>query len=74
MGDAARGPKGTHQGGAHVFLLLFVALFSFVCLGGTQAAYGFHSLRERKPWLTAGRLANQSWYSFFSCNTGEWEW
>ncbi|GAX75477.1 hypothetical protein CEUSTIGMA_g2920.t1 [Chlamydomonas eustigma] len=35
-----------------------------------QAAHGFHSLREKKPWLTAGRLTNQAWYSIFSCNTG----
>ncbi len=35
-----------------------------------QAAYGFHSLRERKPYLTSTRMMNQAWYSIFSCCTG----
>jgi diacylglycerol kinase (ATP) len=35
-----------------------------------KAAYGFHSLRERKPHLTFGRIINQAWYSYFSCTTG----
>ncbi|KAL6765054.1 ATP-NAD kinase-like domain-containing protein [Haematococcus lacustris] len=35
-----------------------------------KAAHGFHSLRERKPYLALGRLTNQFWYSFFSCATG----
>ena len=39
-----------------------------------QAAYDFHSLRNKRPWLTAGRMSNQAWYSFFSCNTGEEGW
>jgi diacylglycerol kinase (ATP) len=36
-----------------------------------KAAHAFHSLRERKPWLTPGRLMNQAWYAIFSC-TGGW--
>ena len=35
-----------------------------------QAAYGFHSLREKRPWATPTRTINQGWYSFFSCTTG----
>lgn len=35
-----------------------------------QAAYGFHHLREEKPWAASGRLVNQAWYSWFSCTTG----
>lgn len=35
-----------------------------------QSAYGFHSIRESRPWLTPSRLANQAWYSYFSCATG----
>ena len=34
------------------------------------AAYGFHALREAHPRLAAGRLANQAWYSWFSCASG----
>jgi diacylglycerol kinase (ATP) len=36
-----------------------------------EAAYGFHRLREEKPWAASSRLANQAWYSFFSCTSGE---
>ena len=35
-----------------------------------QAAYGFHSLREKRPWATPTRTINQGWYSYFSCTTG----
>lgn len=36
-----------------------------------EAAYGFHKLREQRPWAASTRLANQAWYSFFSCTSGE---
>lgn len=35
-----------------------------------KAAWGFHSLREDSPALTSSRLANQFWYTFFSCTSG----
>ena len=35
-----------------------------------EAAYNFHHLREEKPWAASSRLANQAWYSYFSCTTG----
>eukprot|EP00884_Botryococcus_braunii_P016317 jgi/Botrbrau1/3369/Bobra.0337s0010.1 len=35
-----------------------------------QAAHGFHSLREHKPWATPTRLINQAWYGYFSCTSG----
>ncbi|KAF5833126.1 ATP-NAD kinase-like domain-containing protein [Dunaliella salina] len=35
-----------------------------------KAAYGFHQLREAHPALTAGRISNQWWYSWFSCTSG----
>lgn len=35
-----------------------------------EAAYDFHHLREEKPWAASSRLANQAWYSYFSCTTG----
>ncbi|GLC73267.1 hypothetical protein PLESTF_001354100 [Pleodorina starrii] len=35
-----------------------------------KAAWGFHSLREERPSLTSSRLANQFWYTFFSCTSG----
>ncbi|CAL8467982.1 g7520 [Coccomyxa elongata] len=35
-----------------------------------QAAYGFHSLREKRPWAAPSRMINQGWYSYFSCTTG----
>ncbi|GIL75862.1 hypothetical protein Vretimale_5572 [Volvox reticuliferus] len=35
-----------------------------------KAAWGFHSLREERPQLTSSRMANQFWYTFFSCTSG----
>ncbi len=35
-----------------------------------EAAYGFHSLREKRPWAAPSRMINQGWYSYFSCTTG----
>ena len=35
-----------------------------------QAAYGFHSLREKRPWAAPSRMINQGWYGYFSCTTG----
>ena len=35
-----------------------------------QAAYGFHSVREKRPWATPSRTINQGWYSYFSCTSG----
>lgn len=35
-----------------------------------KAAHGFHTLRDSNPYLTAGRLTNQLWYSVFSCTSG----
>lgn len=35
-----------------------------------EAAFGFHSLRENKPWLASRRFLNQAWYSWFSCTSG----
>jgi diacylglycerol kinase (ATP) len=35
-----------------------------------KAAQGFHALRERRPALAASRLANQFWYTYFSCASG----
>ena len=32
----------------------------FLCVGmDAQVAYGFHHLRDGKPWLAGGRAANQ---------------
>ncbi|KAK9860340.1 hypothetical protein WJX84_003520 [Apatococcus fuscideae] len=46
-------------------------LWNYLSIGlDAQSAYGFHSMRETKPWLTPSRLANQAWYSYFSCATG----
>ncbi|KAK9817059.1 hypothetical protein WJX72_008941 [[Myrmecia] bisecta] len=35
-----------------------------------QSAYGFHHLRETRPWAAPSRLANQAWYAYYSCTTG----
>lgn len=35
-----------------------------------QAAYNFHHLRDTHPALASNRLANQFWYSAFSCTSG----
>lgn len=36
-----------------------------------QAAYNFHHLRDNHPALASNRVANQFWYSAFSCTSGE---
>lgn len=36
-----------------------------------QAAYNFHHLRDTHPALASNRVANQFWYSAFSCTSGE---
>jgi len=35
-----------------------------------EAAYGFHTLRETHSWAASTRLANQAWYSWYSCTSG----
>jgi diacylglycerol kinase (ATP) len=35
-----------------------------------QAAYNFHHLRDSHPALASNRVANQFWYSTFSCTSG----
>ncbi|WIA32111.1 hypothetical protein OEZ86_002962 [Tetradesmus obliquus] len=35
-----------------------------------QAAYNFHHLRDQHPMLAPNRVANQFWYSAFSCTSG----
>lgn len=35
-----------------------------------QAAYNFHHLRDTHPRLAPNRVANQMWYSTFSCTSG----
>jgi diacylglycerol kinase (ATP) len=35
-----------------------------------QAAYNFHHLRDQHPVLASNRVANQFWYSTFSCTSG----
>lgn len=35
-----------------------------------QVAYGFHHLRNEKPWLARGRYANQLIYGSFGCTQG----
>lgn len=35
-----------------------------------QAAYGFHSMREKRPWAAPSRTINQGWYSYYSCTSG----
>ncbi|GMH44835.1 hypothetical protein BSKO_12787 [Bryopsis sp. KO-2023] len=35
-----------------------------------EAAYRFHSLRNKHPWLAFARKANQFWYGFYSIYAG----
>ena len=35
-----------------------------------KAAYGFHSLREKRPWAASGRAMNQAWYGYYSLASG----
>ena len=45
--------------------------WNYVSVGmDAKAAYGFHELREAKPKLAFSRLANQFWYSYYSCASG----
>ena len=42
----------------------------FSCGIDAKAAYGFHSMREKRPWAASGRTVNQAWYGYFSCSSG----
>ncbi|KAL4424008.1 hypothetical protein ABPG75_001309 [Micractinium tetrahymenae] len=45
--------------------------WNYLSLGlDAEAAYGFHSLREAHAWAASNRLANQAWYSWYSCTSG----
>ncbi|KAI8473588.1 MAG: diacylglycerol kinase accessory domain-containing protein [Monoraphidium minutum] len=45
--------------------------FNYFSVGGdAQAAFGFHHLREARPGWAGSRLANQFWYSWYSCSSG----
>ncbi|KAG0610421.1 hypothetical protein M758_7G063800 [Ceratodon purpureus] len=45
--------------------------FNYFSVGmDAQVAYGFHHLRDAKPWLARGRTANQMIYSSFGCTQG----
>eukprot|EP00475_Leptophrys_vorax_P038889 TRINITY_DN69469_c0_g1_i1.p1 TRINITY_DN69469_c0_g1~~TRINITY_DN69469_c0_g1_i1.p1 ORF type:complete len:442 (-),score=5.48 TRINITY_DN69469_c0_g1_i1:295-1620(-) len=35
-----------------------------------QVALGFHTLRNTKPWLASGRMANQAIYASYGCTQG----
>ncbi|KAK9840512.1 hypothetical protein WJX84_002557 [Apatococcus fuscideae] len=63
LGKATADVAGEHKVAGLFWNYLSVGL-------DAQSAYGFHSIRESKPWLTPSRLANQAWYSYFSCATG----
>eukprot|EP01025_Chloroclados_australasicus_P017201 TRINITY_DN18754_c0_g2_i3.p1 TRINITY_DN18754_c0_g2~~TRINITY_DN18754_c0_g2_i3.p1 ORF type:complete len:348 (+),score=50.19 TRINITY_DN18754_c0_g2_i3:49-1092(+) len=40
--------------------------WNYVSVGmDAYAAYGFHHVRETKPWLAANRLMNQFWYGYY---------
>jgi hypothetical protein len=46
--------------------------WNYVSVGlDAKAAYGFHHLREQRPWAASNRMANQFWYSTFACTSGE---
>ncbi|GMH33674.1 hypothetical protein BSKO_01508 [Bryopsis sp. KO-2023] len=35
-----------------------------------KSAYGFHHLRDSRPWLASGRMINQVLYAYKSCTSG----
>jgi hypothetical protein len=48
--------------------------WNYVSVGmDARAAHNFHALREAHPAAAASRMANQFWYSFFSCTSGACE-
>lgn len=45
--------------------------WNYLSLGlDAEAAYSFHTLREQHAWAASNRVANQAWYSWFSCTSG----
>ncbi|KAG0602078.1 hypothetical protein M758_11G158500 [Ceratodon purpureus] len=45
--------------------------FNYFSVGmDAQVAYGFHHLRDEKPWLARSRKANEMIYSTFGCTQG----
>lgn len=64
---ATPGPKAPGQAHAAVGGMFW----NYFSVGlDAQAAYGFHALREAHSWAASTRLANQAWYSYFSCSSG----
>lgn len=45
--------------------------WNYISMGlDAEAAYGFHTLRETKPYLARTRLMNMLWYGVCACKTG----
>ncbi|KAF8071142.1 DGK4 [Scenedesmus sp. PABB004] len=65
----AGGGAAAARGGERV--LLEGLFWNYFSVGAdAQAAYNFHHLRDAHPGLAAHRVANQFWYSTFSCTSG----
>eukprot|EP00775_Hariotina_reticulata_P012947 gene12947-13075_t len=64
VGDAAAAVGGSQ-------VLMEGIFYNYFSVGAdAQAAYNFHHLRDQHPVLASNRLANQFWYSAFSCTSG----
>jgi diacylglycerol kinase (ATP) len=64
VGDEAAAVKGSQ-------VLMEGVFYNYFSVGAdAQAAYNFHHLRDEHPMLASNRLANQFWYSTFSCTSG----
>ncbi|KAL6785056.1 hypothetical protein ACKKBG_A02255 [Auxenochlorella protothecoides x Auxenochlorella symbiontica] len=67
-GGATEGPDVQGPPGATRVTGMFWNYFSVGL--DAEAAYGFHALRESRPWAAQTRVMNQAWYGWYSCTSG----
>eukprot|EP00897_Mesotaenium_endlicherianum_P002026 jgi/Mesen1/1851/ME000143S00899 len=69
--QAANGATSGGNGEAPAATAFVGRFWNYLSLGmDAQIAYGFHHLREKKPWLARGRFANQMIYGGYGCGQG----
>ena len=69
MSPACDGLMAGHTVPAH--LQVEGLFWNYFSIGmDATAAYGFHHLRETKPWAAPSRMINQAWYAYYGCASG----